>query len=172
MTESCCAIIDPALLTGWSAARVCPIDWLTDWLTRPHPSPLPFQYASTRSMNNEKIQYIKPSNTRYFLQIYNQKGPRTVDRSTIYKETTRLNRTRPLWRGKTEHEMWGTLEKTSWYGRMCQTLPDWSCLKTDETNIESEGRRVRDSDPARTGRALCAISVYTPAVYVLRCAEI
>lgn len=64
MTEDCCAILDSALLTGWSAAKGLDTTAV-----------IPIQiriYTVYGTM--KKIQYVKPSITRRFLQIYNLRG--------------------------------------------------------------------------------------------------
>lgn len=84
MTEDCCAILDPALLTGWSAAKRS--EPSTDTPLPARRSPPPIEYASKLSdlWNNESDTVHKTQRNTLLYANYNKKrgveggGERTI----------------------------------------------------------------------------------------------
>lgn len=74
MTEDCCAILDPALLTGWSAAKRSEPSTDTPLPARRFPPPSNMHLSFLIYGTMKVIQYIKPSETHCFMQITTKKG--------------------------------------------------------------------------------------------------
>lgn len=74
MTEDCCAILDPALLTGWSAAKRSEPSTDTPLPARRSPPPSNMHLSFLIYGTMKVIQYIKPSETHCFMQITTKKG--------------------------------------------------------------------------------------------------
>lgn len=70
MSEDCCAMLDPPL-ADWLISSAGLYHQPTPARSLTPPPPKNFKYASTEQ--RKEIQYIKPSMTSCFMQIYNHK---------------------------------------------------------------------------------------------------
>ncbi len=133
MTEDYCAILDPALLIGWSAARV--------WPSTDTP---PANMHLHDLWNMKEIQYIKPSKNTSLSANLQPKGH--VQLKVLNYDKTTKNGVRGKTKKFEARHPWEEIE--IWEGSNMNF----------KTKTRSR-RGVSDSDPARTGQALwCVLS--------------